>query len=330
MASQTPPILSMQEAYLVPYGAIGFASDIVTLYMVTCLLFGRAPLCPARRIRNIRSAKFLIGFWIFNIYMTNKYNVEQCWQYWELVLINVSNGVMGALVALVGFFMVGSWDPPVKGEAKENDPESSPALGAVSLSAPEEEAAMPDERICDSARKYGTMADMPSSGLNRISRISRLSLSNTQGQSNSTCDMCPQMSEVTRELNSMANEPAQPVDKVKFGYLAVLGVYIGAVLIGSIPLTRLAVLEGKGPELQVGAADYGQKCLISSVMVRAERETRPGPGKAAQTALAGSKGCKGLAASRWWYRGWRSSAIRINGKNNSLTRRTRGTEGQEE
>ncbi|GIC92362.1 uncharacterized protein Aud_008828 [Aspergillus udagawae] len=258
MASQTPPILSMQEAYLVPYGAIGFASDIVTLYMVTCLLFGRAPLCPARRIRNIRSAKFLIGFWIFNIYMMNKYNVEQCWQYWELVLINVSNGVMGALVALVGFFMVGSWDPPVKGEAKENDPESSPALGAVSLSAPEEEAAVPDERICDSARKYGTMADMPSSGLNRISRISRLSLSNTQGQSNSTCDVCPQMSEVTRELNSMANEPAQPVDKVKFGYLAVLGVYIGAVLIGSIPLARLAVLEGKVSSKKI--------CLIFGIL----------------------------------------------------------------
>jgi hypothetical protein len=86
----------MQEAYLVPYGAIAFASDIVTLYMVTCLLFGRAPLCPARRIRNTGSAKFLIGFWIFNLYVMNKYNVEQCWQYWELVLINVSNGVMGA------------------------------------------------------------------------------------------------------------------------------------------------------------------------------------------------------------------------------------------
>jgi hypothetical protein len=53
------------------------------------------------------------------------------------------------------------------------------------------------------------------------------------------------MSEVARELNSMANEPAQPVDKVKFVYLAVLGVYIGAVLIGSIPLARLAVLGGK-------------------------------------------------------------------------------------
>jgi hypothetical protein len=150
----------MQEAYLVPYGAIAFASDIVTLYMVTCLLFGRAPLCPARRIRNTGSAKFLIGFWIFNLYVMNKYNVEQCWQYWELVLINVSNGVMGALVALVGFFTVGSWDPPVKGEDKENDPESPPALGAVSLPTPEEEAAVLDERICDSARKYGTMADM--------------------------------------------------------------------------------------------------------------------------------------------------------------------------
>jgi hypothetical protein len=69
---------------------------------------------------------------------------------------------MGTLVALVGFFTVGSWDPPVKGEAKENDLESPPALGAVSLSTLEEEAAMPDERICDSARTYGTMADMPS------------------------------------------------------------------------------------------------------------------------------------------------------------------------
>jgi hypothetical protein len=207
--------------------------------VVTCLLFGRAPLCPARRIRNTGSAKFLIGFWIFNLYVMNKYNIEQCWQYWELVLINVSNGVMGALVALVGFFTVGSWDPLVKGEAKENDPESPPALGAVPLPTPEEEAAVPDERICDSARKYGTMADMPSSGL------TRLSSSNTQGQSNSTSDVRPQMSEVARELNSMANEPVQPVDKVKFVYLAVLGVYIGAVLIGSIPLARLAVLGGK-------------------------------------------------------------------------------------
>lgn len=255
IASQTPPILSMQEAYLVPYGAIGFASDIVTLYMATCLLYGRAPLCPARQIRNTGSAKFLIGFWIFNLYVMNKYNIEQCWQYWELVLINISNGVMGALVALVGFFLVGSWDPPVKGEAKGNDPESSPALGAVSLSTPEEEAAVPNERNCDSARKYGTMADMPSSGLNRLSRISS---SNTQGQSNSTCDVCPQMSEVTRELSSMANEPAQPVDKFKFVYLAVLGVYIGAVLIGSIPLARLAILEGEVSSKKI--------CLIFGIL----------------------------------------------------------------
>jgi hypothetical protein len=255
MAPQSPPILSMPEAYLVPYGAIGFASDIVTVYMATCLLFGRAPLCPARNIRNAGFAKFLIGFWIFSLYQLNKYNVEQCWPYWELVLINASNGVMGALVALVGFFMVGSWDPPVKGEAKENDPESSPALRAVSLSTPEEEAAVPDERICDCARKYGTMADMPSSGLNRLSRLSS---SNTQGQSNSTSYVCPQMSEAARELNSMANEPAQPVDKVKFVYLAVLGVYISAVLIGSIPLARLAVLEGKVSSKKV--------CLIFGIL----------------------------------------------------------------
>ncbi|KAH2235494.1 hypothetical protein KXV51_007931 [Aspergillus fumigatus] len=54
-------------------------------------------------------------------------------------------------------------------------------------------------------------------------------------------------------------------------------------------------LPERGPELQVGATDQGQKCLISSVMVRAERRIGPGRGKAAQAALDGSKGWTGPA-----------------------------------
>ncbi|KAJ5455721.1 uncharacterized protein N7458_003985 [Penicillium daleae] len=253
MARQTPPILSMQEAYLVPYGAIGFASDIATLYMVTCLLFGRAPLCPARTICNTDLAKFLIGLWIFFIFVLNEYNVEKCWQHWELVLINVSNGLMGLFVAVVGFFTVSSWHPLIKGEAQEDDPESQPVLGAVWLSTPEEETAVSDERTCDSIGEYGAMADMPSSGL------SRLGSSSMQGESNRTSNVSPHMSEVTRELNSMANGPAQSGDqKVKVVFLAVLGVRIGAVLIGSISLARLAVLEGKESSKKI--------CLIFGIL----------------------------------------------------------------
>jgi len=117
-------------------------------------------------------------------------------------LIDVSNGVMGALLALGVYYTVSSFQPLVKGEPKANDPEAQPALGAVSLSTPEVEAAVPDERICDFARKYGTMADMPSSGPSRLSSLS------TQGQSNSTSNLSPQITEVAQELNSLANEPA--------------------------------------------------------------------------------------------------------------------------
>ena len=55
-----------------------------------------------------------------------------------------------------------------------------------------------------------------------------------------------------------------------------------------------------------------------------------GRGKTVQTALEGSEGCEQPAGSRWRYRGWRSSAIPINGKNVSLARRTRGAEGKKE
>lgn len=50
--------------------------------------------------------------------------------------------------------------------------------------------------------------------------------------------MSPQIGEVARE---MASGPVQSVKKS----VAVLWVHIGAVLIGSIALARLAVIEGK-------------------------------------------------------------------------------------
>jgi hypothetical protein len=89
------------KCYDAPYGAVGLISDLISIYMVVCLLAGRTPLYPKRSFRpaNIDFFGLLCFFWITVPFVINLVNAIRCLGAgrWPLGLIAVGKTVLGLI-----------------------------------------------------------------------------------------------------------------------------------------------------------------------------------------------------------------------------------------
>ena len=89
------------ECYALPYGVLGFASDVTTLYTVTLLWLGRRPLMPWRQLDKGLLTIILGGLTVTGAGAAAVANAIRCSNKWELVAISawklglsVSTGLM--------------------------------------------------------------------------------------------------------------------------------------------------------------------------------------------------------------------------------------------
>ena len=89
------------ECYDAPYGAVGLISDLISVYMVVCLLAGRAPLYPKRSFRPANTGNWgvLCMFWMVVPFIINLINAGRCLGAgrWPLVLIAVGKALLGLI-----------------------------------------------------------------------------------------------------------------------------------------------------------------------------------------------------------------------------------------
>jgi hypothetical protein len=89
------------KCYDAPYGAVGLISDLISIYMIVCLLVGRTPLYPKRSFRpgNTDFFGLLCFFWITVPFVINLVNAIRCLGAgrWPLGLIAVGKSVLGLI-----------------------------------------------------------------------------------------------------------------------------------------------------------------------------------------------------------------------------------------
>jgi hypothetical protein len=89
------------KCYNAPYGAVGLISDLISIYMIVCLLAGRTPLYPKRSLRPPTNDSFgvLCFFWITVPFVINLVNAIRCLAAgrWPLSLIAVGKTGLGLI-----------------------------------------------------------------------------------------------------------------------------------------------------------------------------------------------------------------------------------------
>jgi hypothetical protein len=231
----------MQECYLIPYGAIGFVSDILGLYMALCLIFARAPLLPTRKIRHMRVAKYLIFTCNFFVVMLNYHNIGQCYIYWQLLLINIGDAVIAILAGLAFYYAAAAWS--AEGEAKargEDGTEREPVLEGLQGRVPDPERGMgaATETAAGSGVGYGSVGSITSlPGINPQPNVGTAEI----GSLNTGTVEVPR--DIATELTP---KPKKNDDEVAGTIcLAIMGVLVGLILTGSIGLAWAAIAQGK-------------------------------------------------------------------------------------
>ena len=85
--------------YAIPYGIIGFLSDLVSIYMIVCLATSRAPLYPKRLIKHAGTVGICWPCWVLIPALANGINIHRCSKngMWPLAMIAAGKIVLGPL-----------------------------------------------------------------------------------------------------------------------------------------------------------------------------------------------------------------------------------------
>lgn len=99
-STSTDALESLSEeikCYSLPYGALGFASHILTYYTIICLWFGRKPLWPFSRVSYSWFDLALGGIGLLISTLLSIVTIVRCKNSWELLVIGVWKMAMSLL-----------------------------------------------------------------------------------------------------------------------------------------------------------------------------------------------------------------------------------------
>lgn len=85
------------KCYNLPYGALGFASHVLTYYTIVCLWFGRKPLWPFSRVSYSWFDLALGGIGLLISTLLSIVTIVRCKNSWELLVIGVWKMAMSLL-----------------------------------------------------------------------------------------------------------------------------------------------------------------------------------------------------------------------------------------
>ncbi|TEB26885.1 hypothetical protein FA13DRAFT_1737095 [Coprinellus micaceus] len=156
-STSTEALESLSEeikCYNLPYGALGFASHVLTYYTILCLWFGRKPLWPFSRVSYSWFDLALGGIGLLISTLLSIVTIVRCKNAWELLVIGVwkmSMSLLNGITAIHVAVMVILEKRRVKRERREASDDSGVQVEKSAVPAGDEPGSGAPDR--DTAKK---------------------------------------------------------------------------------------------------------------------------------------------------------------------------------